>query len=104
MNLYTAGGALLVVTVITSFCADYRESKSTGAPPTRADIALCIPVVGAIDEFANEFSIPKAFIGLILLPIVGNAAGPSPSLLTLGEHSLLTLAPLQSTLPRSGWP
>jgi Ca2+/H+ antiporter len=32
-------------------------------------------VVGAIDEFANNFSIPKAFIGLILLPIVGNAAG-----------------------------
>ncbi|ORY55321.1 Sodium/calcium exchanger protein-domain-containing protein [Leucosporidium creatinivorum] len=54
MNIWTAGGSLLVVTVITSFCADY--------------------LVGAIDEFANDFSIPKAFIGLILLPIVGNAA------------------------------
>lgn len=25
MNVYTAGGSLLVITVITSFCADYRE-------------------------------------------------------------------------------
>lgn len=55
MNVYTAIGALVVVTVITSFCADY--------------------LVGAIDEFAQTYSIPKAFIGLILLPIVGNAAG-----------------------------
>ncbi|KWU46365.1 calcium/proton exchanger [Rhodotorula sp. JG-1b] len=54
MNVYTAIGALVVVTVITSFCADY--------------------LVGAIDEFAQTYSIPKAFIGLILLPIVGNAA------------------------------
>ncbi|BGP14056.1 hypothetical protein JCM10213v2_001994 [Rhodosporidiobolus nylandii] len=54
MNIYTATGALVVVTVITSFCADY--------------------LVGAIDEFAQDYSIPKAFIGLILLPIVGNAA------------------------------
>ncbi|GAA5989108.1 hypothetical protein JCM10908_001161 [Rhodotorula pacifica] len=54
MNIYTAIGALVVVTVITSFCADY--------------------LVGAIDEFAQDYNIPKAFIGLILLPIVGNAA------------------------------
>ncbi|GAA6001165.1 hypothetical protein JCM10207_007440 [Rhodosporidiobolus poonsookiae] len=54
MNIATATGALVVVTVITSFCADY--------------------LVGAIDEFAQDYSIPKAFIGLILLPIVGNAA------------------------------
>ncbi|GAA5929564.1 hypothetical protein JCM3775_002377 [Rhodotorula graminis] len=54
MNMPTAVGALVVVTVITSFCADY--------------------LVGAIDDFATDFGIPKAFIGLILLPIVGNAA------------------------------
>ncbi|KAM0792477.1 hypothetical protein ACM66B_005151 [Microbotryomycetes sp. NB124-2] len=54
MNTTTAVAALLVVTVITSFCADF--------------------LVGAIDEFANDYSIPKAFIGLILIPIVGNAA------------------------------
>ncbi|GAA6026814.1 hypothetical protein JCM8097_005880 [Rhodosporidiobolus ruineniae] len=54
MNITTATGALVVVTVVTSFCADY--------------------LVGAIDEFAQKYSIPKAFIGLILLPIVGNAA------------------------------
>jgi len=45
---------LLLVTVITSFSADY--------------------LVGAIDEVANDYKIPKAFIGTILLPIVGNAA------------------------------
>lgn len=54
MNLPAAAIALVTVTVITSFCADY--------------------LVGAIDEFANDYSIPKAFIGIILLPIVGNAA------------------------------
>ncbi|KAK4058663.1 hypothetical protein OIO90_000107 [Microbotryomycetes sp. JL221] len=54
MDTTTAIASLLVVTVITSFCADY--------------------LVGAIDEFANDFHIPKAFIGLILIPIVGNAA------------------------------
>ncbi|KAK0565496.1 hypothetical protein OC861_003719 [Tilletia horrida] len=45
---------LLAVTVVTSFNADY--------------------LVGAIDEVANDYGIPKAFIGTILLPIVGNAA------------------------------
>ncbi|KAM0755413.1 calcium/proton exchanger [Meredithblackwellia eburnea MCA 4105] len=54
MNVKTAVGALVVITVVTSFCADY--------------------LVGAIEEFSNDFHIPKVFIGLILLPIVGNAA------------------------------
>ena len=55
MNINTAISSLIVITVITSFCADY--------------------LVGAIEEFSVNFGIPKAFIGLILLPIVGNAAG-----------------------------
>jgi len=54
MNVWAAVSALVVVTVITSFCADY--------------------LVDSIDEFANDYGIPKAFIGLILIPIVGNAA------------------------------
>ncbi|SCZ97009.1 BZ3500_MvSof-1268-A1-R1_Chr4-2g06928 [Microbotryum saponariae] len=54
MNVTTAVASLCVVTVITSFCADY--------------------LVGAIDEFADQYKIPKSFIGLILIPIVGNAA------------------------------
>ncbi|KDN43687.1 calcium/proton exchanger [Tilletiaria anomala UBC 951] len=45
---------LLIVTIVTSFNADY--------------------LVGAIDEVASEYHIPKSFIGTILLPIVGNAA------------------------------
>lgn len=45
---------LLLVTVITSFNADY--------------------LVSAIDDVANQYSISKVFIGIVLLPIVGNAA------------------------------
>ncbi|GAA5923819.1 hypothetical protein JCM1841_005403 [Sporobolomyces salmonicolor] len=54
MSITAAVVALLGVTVVTSFCADY--------------------LVGAIDEFASDYNIPKAWIGLIALPIVGNAA------------------------------
>lgn len=54
MNLRTATAALLVVTIVTAFCAEI--------------------LVDSIDEFAIQAGIPKAFIGLILLPIVGNAA------------------------------
>ncbi|KAK1227802.1 hypothetical protein PQX77_009177 [Marasmius sp. AFHP31] len=54
MNIVSAAIALLVVTIITSFCADY--------------------LVASIEEFAVRYRIPKPFIGLILLPIVANAA------------------------------
>ncbi|KZV87410.1 Calcium/proton exchanger [Exidia glandulosa HHB12029] len=54
MNAVSAGVALLAVTVITSFCADY--------------------LVASIEETAERYSIPKPFIGLILIPIVANAA------------------------------
>ncbi|KAH9945812.1 calcium/proton exchanger [Epithele typhae] len=54
MNLWAAGTALLGVTVVTSFCADY--------------------LVASIEETAERYHIPKPFIGLILLPIVANAA------------------------------
>ncbi|EIW60262.1 calcium/proton exchanger [Trametes versicolor FP-101664 SS1] len=54
MSIPAAASALLLVTVITSFCADY--------------------LVASIEETATRYSIPKPFIGLILLPIVANAA------------------------------
>ncbi|KAH8915855.1 calcium/proton exchanger [Atractiella rhizophila] len=54
MNPVMSIVSLVVVTVLTSFCADY--------------------LVDSIDEFANSHGIPKAFIGIILIPIVGNAA------------------------------
>ncbi|KAF8291818.1 Calcium/proton exchanger [Clavulina sp. PMI_390] len=54
MNMASAGLALLTVTVITSFCASW--------------------LVASIEETAKKYSIPRAFIGLILLPIVANAA------------------------------
>ncbi|OAA70258.1 Calcium/proton exchanger [Cordyceps fumosorosea ARSEF 2679] len=50
----SAFGVLVVVTVLVSICADY--------------------LVGSIDEIVASTSMSKAFIGLILLPIVGNAA------------------------------
>ncbi|KAH9950297.1 calcium/proton exchanger [Amylocystis lapponica] len=54
MNVPAAASALLLATLTTSFCADY--------------------LVASIEETANRYNIPKAFIGLILLPIVANAA------------------------------
>ncbi|KAI0306422.1 Calcium/proton exchanger [Multifurca ochricompacta] len=54
MSVVAAGLGLLVVTIITSLVADY--------------------LVASIEETANRFEIPKSFIGLILLPIVANAA------------------------------
>ncbi|KAI0707773.1 calcium/proton exchanger [Earliella scabrosa] len=54
MNTYAAGSALLLVTIVTSFCADY--------------------LVASIEETAERYHIPKPFIGLILLPLVANAA------------------------------
>ncbi|KAF9469298.1 Sodium/calcium exchanger protein-domain-containing protein [Collybia nuda] len=54
MSVIAAASGLLGVTVITSFCADY--------------------LVASIEETAERYSIPKPFIGLILLPIVANAA------------------------------
>jgi len=54
MNSISAAFMLLSVTVMTSFSADW--------------------LVASIEETAVKYSIPKAFIGIILLPIVANAA------------------------------
>ncbi|KAF7799565.1 hypothetical protein EIP86_010802 [Pleurotus ostreatoroseus] len=54
MNPVAAGLGLLAATIVTSFCADY--------------------LVASIEETAERYHIPRAFIGLILLPIVANAA------------------------------
>jgi Ca2+:H+ antiporter len=45
---------LVVVTILVAICADY--------------------LVGTIDDLVESANISKAFIGLILIPIVGNAA------------------------------
>ncbi|KAG1754298.1 calcium proton exchanger [Suillus lakei] len=54
MGTAAAGVALLSVTVVIAFCAEY--------------------LVASIEETATRYSIPEAFIGVVLLPIVGNAA------------------------------
>ncbi|RXK39512.1 calcium/proton exchanger [Tremella mesenterica] len=54
MDVWSASIWLVAITVITAFCADI--------------------LVGSIDETAQKWHLPKRFIGLILLPLVGNAA------------------------------
>ncbi|KAH6866142.1 Sodium/calcium exchanger protein-domain-containing protein [Thelonectria olida] len=51
---WSAAAVLIAVTVVISFCADY--------------------LVGSIDSIAKDAHTSKSFIGLILIPIVGNAA------------------------------
>jgi len=54
MGTAAAGVALLLVTVVIAFCAEH--------------------LVTSIEETTARYPISKAFIGVILLPIVGNAA------------------------------
>ncbi|KAM0521157.1 hypothetical protein ACHAPE_002630 [Trichoderma viride] len=49
-----AAVVLVVVTILVAICADY--------------------LVGSIDDIVESANVSKAFIGLILIPIVGNAA------------------------------
>ena len=51
---WAAGAALIVITIFVAVCAEY--------------------LVGSIDSIVETAHISKTFIGLILLPIVGNAA------------------------------
>lgn len=51
---WAAGAALVLVTILVSVCADY--------------------LVDSIDAIVEKAHISKTFIGLILIPIVGNAA------------------------------
>jgi Ca2+:H+ antiporter len=50
---WTSALTLLIVTVTVSFCSDY--------------------LVGSIDEVVQSIGLSKTFIGLVLVPIVGNA-------------------------------
>ena len=61
---WVTASTILVVTVAVSFCSDY--------------------LVGSIDDVVESFGISKTFIGLILVPIVGNA-GISMNLTSLTE-------------------
>ncbi|KAK7572206.1 hypothetical protein V3481_017406 [Fusarium oxysporum f. sp. vasinfectum] len=54
MSPWSATAVLVAVTVVISFCADY--------------------LVGSIDSIAKDAHTSKSFIGLMLIPIVGNAA------------------------------
>lgn len=51
---WAAGACLVIVTLLVAVCADY--------------------LVGSIDSIVEKAHISKTFIGLILIPIVGNAA------------------------------
>ncbi|KAI0169003.1 Calcium/proton exchanger [Hypoxylon sp. FL1284] len=54
MSPWSAGGVLIVTTVLVAICADY--------------------LVNSIDDLVERAHISRSFIGLILIPIVGNAA------------------------------
>lgn len=54
MGPVAAGAVLVVTTILVAICAEY--------------------LVGSIDDLVESAGISKAFIGLILIPIVGNAA------------------------------
>lgn len=54
MGPIAAGAVLVVTTILVAICADY--------------------LVGSIDDIVESGGISKSFIGLILIPIVGNAA------------------------------
>lgn len=54
MSPWSAGAVLVLTTLLVSFCADY--------------------LVDSIDDIVATHNISKNFIGLILIPIVGNAA------------------------------
>ncbi|KAJ5085952.1 hypothetical protein N7532_010723 [Penicillium argentinense] len=54
LNPWAATVALIVVTILVSMCADY--------------------LVGSIDDIVQKTGMSKTFIGLVLIPIVGNAA------------------------------
>jgi Ca2+:H+ antiporter len=53
---WVAGSTLLIVTLAVSFCSDF--------------------LVGSIDDVVESLGISKTFVGLILVPIVGNAGTP----------------------------
>ncbi|KAK4906397.1 Vacuolar calcium ion transporter, partial [Elasticomyces elasticus] len=54
LSIWSAGACLVLVTMLVAICAEY--------------------LVGSIDAIVEEAHISKTFIGLILIPIVGNAA------------------------------
>lgn len=54
LNPWAATVALVVVTILVAICADY--------------------LVGSIDSIVQTTGMSKTFIGLVLIPIVGNAA------------------------------
>lgn len=54
LNPVAATVALIVVTILVAICADY--------------------LVGSIDDIVQTTGMSKTFIGLVLIPIVGNAA------------------------------
>ncbi|KAJ3041475.1 hypothetical protein HDV00_009271 [Rhizophlyctis rosea] len=54
LTLPVAVGLLLVITLLVSLCGEY--------------------LVGSIDAFAEQHHLNEVFVGLILLPLVGNAA------------------------------
>lgn len=86
MGPWSAGVSLAAITVLTSFCAGASPvpldpARVRARTRSKADERAVLPppprlpdiLVSSIDETCQAWNIPKAFVGLILLPLVGNA-------------------------------
>jgi len=88
-ELERAGGMRQSIGTMISLVEDEGEAVTFSAGPT---IALLITVtvviiqlselmIGSLEQVSEEYAVPKAFIGLILLPICGNAVEQSTAVL-----------------------
>ncbi len=60
--------SLLVVTVLTGFCADY--CKFVMSSLEYSTLSDAIAVVESVKKTVEKYSISERFIGIILIPIV----------------------------------
>lgn len=78
LNVWESGIVLVLVTVLVSVCAEY--------------------LVGSIEGIVKSSGISKTFIGLILIPIVGNAAEHVTAIVVALKNKVMSFPPsLNST-------
>lgn len=81
MNPWAAGGVLIVTTIVVSICADY--------------------LVDSIDALVDRAGLSRNFIGLILIPIVGNAAEHVTAVVVAVKNKMDLVCNKSSPLDRS---
>lgn len=81
MSPWSAAGVLVVTTVLVSICADY--------------------LVESIDSLVERGGISRSFIGLILIPIVGNAAEHVTAVVVAVKNKMDLVRAVPARTPRS---